>query len=92
MHDVLHGVHTGDHLGVEDGFGEYLGIGLECGGGAGAGGGADLLELRVYFAALVFLAIHVAVEPHLHFAPFAERIDDRRAHAVQAARYLVRVV
>jgi hypothetical protein len=74
----------------ELGRAEHLGVGLEALRRAVARRRfADLDRLRDV-AALEAHAVHVAVAADLGLEPLGERVDDRHADAVQAARDLVR--
>ncbi len=69
---------------------EDLRIGLEPLIRAGAfGGSADLLERHRRDAALELDLVEIAVAAHARRHVFGERVDDRHADAVQAARHLV---
>ncbi len=70
---------------------EYLRVILERGLGPAFGGLRlpDNLDRLLRAAAFVTLEVHLAIAPHLHLAPFRERIDRADAHAVQSAGYLV---
>ncbi len=74
---------------VELAVAEDLRVGLERGAGAGAIRFADLADLAGRHAAFVFLLIEMAVAADFDFAPFAEKVDDLHADAVQAARGFV---
>ena len=52
---------------------------------------ADRLHVRRGLAASELLPVHLAVASHLGDEPLGERVDDRDADAVQAARDLVAV-
>ena len=66
-----------------------LDIGPEADGRAGAVGLADDLQVIQHLAALIFLLVDFAVliDVDLHMA--GQRVNDRRAHAMQTAGYLV---
>ena len=73
------------------GLAEHLGVGLEgdLGAGRAVGGGPHLMQRAVGVAAAEGLLVLLAVPPHLHSQPLGAGVDHRRAHAVQAAGYLV---
>ena len=55
-------------------------------------GRADNLERRLGIAVAEAHIMLFAVAPDVEIEPFGERVDDRDAHAVQAARHLIGVV
>ena len=71
---------------------EDLRVGLERDLGAALLGRAGDLEIALRRAALVALLVDLAVAPDLEIELFGQRVDDRDADAVQAARHLVAVV
>ena len=81
-----------DNFVLELYLGKNLRVGREGGLGALAVGGAALLDLHFRNAALVALKINLAVLVNFDFELVAERIDDRRADAMQSARHFVRVL
>src|SRR5882757_8089684 len=71
---------------------EDLGIGMKADRGAALVlRGAGLFQLRLRLAAAVFLRIELAVARDLDDEAVAQRIDDRNADAMQAARRLIRI-
>ena len=77
---------------LNDGRLEDLRVRLERDLRAAALRRAGDLELAVRRAALVALLIDLAVAPDLEVERLGQRVDDRDADAVQAARHLVAVV
>ena len=71
---------------------EDLRIGLERDLGAAALGGAGDGQVGQRLAALVALLVRVVVAPDFQIEPLRQRVDDRHADAVQAARHLVGAV
>src|SRR2546422_10706715 len=71
---------------------EDRGVGLEADDRPGLLRGAGRGERRLRHAALVALRPLLALAPDLDLEPLAERVDDRDADAVEAARHLVRGV
>ena len=72
-------------IGIELGAREDLRIGLEPNGGSGAAGGAELFQLA---GCLALAELHLpfgAIAPDRGDELLGERIDDRRADAMQAA-------
>ena len=78
-----------DHLEVDLGRLEDVGVGLERDGRAVLGRRLALDELRGRLAAREALRPDEAVAAHLDRQPLRERVDDRDADAVQAAGDLV---
>ena len=74
-------------IGLED-----LRVGLEGDLRAALLGGAGVDEIGDRLAALVGLRVDVAVAADLDVEPLGQRVHDRHADAVQAARHLVAVV
>ena len=71
---------------------EDLRVGLERDLRAAAFGRAGDRQVGKRLAALVTLLVRVVVAPDLEIEPLRERVDDRDADAVQAARHLVGAV
>jgi hypothetical protein len=78
---------------AERSFGNVgLGRGKEAHPGAAlAGGGADLVHVHDAVAMFEPRAVFLVVAPDRQLQPFAQRVDDRDAHAMQTARDLVGV-
>src|SRR5271170_5510482 len=81
-----------NHFVLELYFGKDFRIGREGGLGALAVGRAALLDLHFRNPALVALKINLAVLVNFDFELVAERIDHRRADAMQSARNFVRAL
>ena len=73
-------------------LGKNFRVGREGGLGALAVGLAALFDLGLRNPALVALKINFAVLVNFDFELVAERVDDRRAHAMQSARNFVRAL
>ncbi len=80
---------VGDDLPGEAALGEDLRVGPEAHQGALLLGAPVLLDRRLGHAPLVALAPQRAFLVDLDVEPLGERVDDRQADAVQAARHLV---
>ena len=83
---------AGERVEAEFGDLEDLRVGLERDLGAAALGRAGDREVAERLAALVALLVRVLVAPDLEIEPLRQRVDDRHADAVQAARNLVGAV
>src|SRR5215469_9733022 len=78
-----------DQLVLELDLGKNFRVGRKRGFGPGLLCAALLFDLGLGDAALVALVIDLAAAMDLGFKLFAQRVDDRGAHAVQTARHLV---
>ena len=81
-----------DNFVLELDLGKDLRVGREGGLGALAVGLAALLDLGLRNPALVALEVNFAVLVNFDFELVTERVDDRRAHAMQSAGDFVRAL